>query len=50
MASPKGNQLSKAEFIELQRLVNQCVSDDVIDVSSDVTTFLANIEDEIDAR
>lgn len=50
MAAPKGNQLSKAEFIRLQELINQAVSDDVIDVSSDVTTFLTNIAAEIAAR
>lgn len=50
MSAPKGNQLSKAEFIRLQSLINQCVADDVIDVSSDVTTFLTNVQAEIDAR
>jgi len=50
MAAPKGNQLSKAEFVRLRDMINQCVADDVIDESSDVTTFLSNIDDEIDAR
>lgn len=50
MSAPKGNQLSKAEFIRLRDLINQAVADDVIDVSSDVTTFLTNIDAEIAAR
>jgi hypothetical protein len=50
MAAPKGNQLSKAEFIRLKGLLEQAVADDVIDVSSDVTTLLTNIDAEIAAR
>lgn len=50
MAAPKGSQLSKAEFQRLLDLINQAVSDDVIDVSSDVTAFITAVEAEIDAR
>jgi hypothetical protein len=50
MAAPKTSQLSKGEFKRLLDMVNQAVSDDVIDVSSDVATFLTNIQAEIDAR